>query len=97
LSALTLPTTPNSKPGSKPVSQSKPKAPDIPKDDDIENWCVICNEDATVRCLGCDGDLYCTECWKEGHLSADAALEDRKHKAVAFEKPDQKKKQQALA
>jgi len=34
-------------------------------------WCVICNEDASVRCLGCDGDLYCSACYKEFHVGED--------------------------
>jgi hypothetical protein len=38
-------------------------------DAEIETWCTICNDDATVRCLGCDGDLYCRGCWKEGGFS----------------------------
>lgn len=34
-------------------------------------WCVICTEDARIRCFGCDGDLYCANCFKECHDSFD--------------------------
>lgn len=53
-------------------------------DAEIESWCIICLADATVRCLGCAGDLYCNVCWKEGHTGPDAGYEERRHKAVAL-------------
>ncbi|KAM8719304.1 hypothetical protein ACLKA7_011937 [Drosophila subpalustris] len=30
-------------------------------------WCNICNEDAVFRCLGCDGELFCAQCYRECH------------------------------
>lgn len=54
-------------PSSKPKTVMK-KAQEV---DETEDWCCICNEDARVQCLGCDGDLYCQKCWNEGHLEMD--------------------------
>lgn len=62
-------------------------------DEEIDTWCIICSDDATLRCLGCDGDLYCTNCWMEGHRGEDAGLEERRHKAVQFVKGGGKKKE----
>jgi hypothetical protein len=48
---------------------SAPKAPE-PQDfkpDETEGWCCICNEDGSLICLGCDNDVYCLRCFKEGH------------------------------
>lgn len=61
-------------------------------DDDIDSWCIICNEDATLSCKGCDNDLYCTNCWLEGHKGPDAGADERKHKAVQYIKDMGKEK-----
>ena len=34
-------------------------------------WCIICSEDATLRCVSCDGDLYCKRCSRECHSDFD--------------------------
>ncbi|KAI9175969.1 Abscission/NoCut checkpoint regulator [Blastocladiella emersonii ATCC 22665] len=50
--------------GPGPASSSRP-ADDSDHDDEL--WCCICNDDATLQCHGCDGDLYCVQCFREGH------------------------------
>ena len=52
-------------------------------DSDDLPWCCICNEDATIQCFDCDGDLYCTRCFSEGHEQF--GLFD--HKYEPFEPP----------
>ena len=34
-------------------------------------WCELCNEDAQLRCIGCDSDLFCRRCWKETHQDSE--------------------------
>lgn len=55
-------------------------------DEEMETWCIICNDDATLVCLQCDGDLYCQRCWVEGHQGESAGFEERSHKAKRVEK-----------
>ncbi|KAI4245283.1 MAG: hypothetical protein LQ352_006620 [Teloschistes flavicans] len=62
-----------------PSSSSQPGKTRVHSDEEIDSWCVICCADAMVRCTGCAGDLYCWECWSEGHAGEDAAWEDRGH------------------
>lgn len=79
---LGLPAAPSFNPAAKPIRMSKPS--DLPKytDEDIDSWCCICNEDATIKCIGCDGDLYCADCWKEGHGTGPG--QERGHRAVEY-------------
>ena len=67
-------------------------------DDDVESWCTVCLEDATLRCLGCE-DVYCARCWHEMHVGPAAAFDDKTHKAVQFTRDggkEEKKKKVAL-
>jgi len=82
--SLGLPSAPTFKPTNKPINT-------VPKkftDDEIDAWCIICQDDATVKCLGCDGDLYCAICWKEGHMGPDVGLEEKTHKWTKYRKPN---------
>jgi ANCHR-like B-box zinc-binding domain len=81
---LGLPSAPTFKPLDKPVQGLMKKY----TDEEIESWCIICQDDATVKCLGCDGDLYCAKCWKEGHMGPDVGWEERRHKWTKFRKPN---------
>ncbi|KAG9230170.1 hypothetical protein BJ875DRAFT_165467 [Amylocarpus encephaloides] len=78
---LDLPSAPTSKPGAV-----------VPKDlfppEEIDSWCIICQDDATVKCMGCDGDLYCANCWKEGHMGPDVGYEEKTHKWTKYRKPN---------
>lgn len=91
LSLPSVPTTITSKPKASTAATKSTSTPGF-TDEDIETWCIICSDDATLRCTGCDGDLYCTNCWLEGHRGEDAGAEERTHKAVQFVKGGGKKK-----
>jgi hypothetical protein len=86
---LSLPSVPT---GVKSTTKSSTKPSVNPTDEEIDTWCIICNDDATLRCIGCDGDLYCANCWMEGHRGEDAGIEQRTHKAAQFVKGGGKKK-----
>lgn len=61
--------------------QAKSTGPDDYEPEELP-WCVICNDDASIRCRGCDDDLYCRSCFKEFHDGEDS----REHKPVSFSK-----------
>ncbi|KAF2278132.1 uncharacterized protein EI97DRAFT_354120, partial [Westerdykella ornata] len=79
---LTLPSVPTAF-KSKSQSHTLSNLPTF-TDEEIASWCCICNDDATLKCLGCDGDLYCRDCWMEGHRGEGAGWEERTHKAVVY-------------
>lgn len=58
-----------------------------PENGDTEElpWCLICNEDATIRCIGCDGDLFCASCFKEIHSDDEEYRQHRTKKYTAKE------------
>ena len=66
------PDTPDERPG-RDHGQGEPE--ELP-------WCVICNDDASVRCQDCGGDLYCGQCYKELHRDR----EERGHRTVGYRK-----------
>lgn len=71
----TFPSAPTTTPSTRKPTMQSPGF----SDKDIDSWCIICCANATVRCFGCDGDLYCWGCWREGHVGEDAGLEEKSH------------------
>ena len=47
--------------------------------EEIDSWCIICCANAAVKCFGCDNDLYCWGCWREGHVGEDVGLDEKRH------------------
>ncbi len=86
LDALGLPSAPTFRP-----EEHNPSSPSVKglrsnkyTDEDQKTWCVVCLEDATIRCVGCDNDAYCGRCWKEMHVGPSAGYDERGHQWVKF-------------
>lgn len=81
--AFGLPSAPTFHPEDRPVT-GVAKKPGY-SDEDMKTWCIVCLEDATVRCAGCDGDVYCARCWKDMHVGPAAGYDERGHRWEKFD------------
>ena len=75
LPSLDLPSAPTAAPSARKLASRQKGF----SDEEIDSWCIICCANATVRCYGCDKDLYCWSCWREGHVGEDVGLEEKSH------------------
>ncbi|XP_025103686.1 abscission/NoCut checkpoint regulator-like isoform X2 [Pomacea canaliculata] len=53
------------------------------EDPDELPYCCICTEDASIRCRDCDMDLYCAQCFRDGHK--ELGLTD--HRTIPYTPP----------
>ena len=79
LPSLNLPSTPTTAPSARKQNSKAKAKTESYTDEQIDSWCIICCANAAVQCFGCDGDLYCWGCWREGHVGPDVGLEEKKH------------------
>ncbi|KAL1852361.1 hypothetical protein Daus18300_012256 [Diaporthe australafricana] len=86
--ALGLPSAPTFRPeDNRPALKTRAGYTDA----DQKTWCIVCLEDGTIRCLGCDDDgvgednVYCARCWKEMHVGPSAGYDERGHAWERFD------------
>ena len=54
---------------------------DVNDDHEELPWCGICNDDADLRCLNCDRELFCRRCFRECHEEF-----EMKHRSEPFKR-----------
>ncbi|KXX80182.1 Abscission/NoCut checkpoint regulator [Madurella mycetomatis] len=85
LDAFGLPSVPTFRPQDRPTStNTKGLRSTKYTDEDQSTWCIACLDDATIRCVGCDNDVYCARCWREMHVGPSAGYDERGHQWVKF-------------
>ena len=82
-SSLSLPSVPVSSPLPS-VPRSQPSGQKRNASLAGENWCAVCLNDGTLRCIDCPSgeDVYCLACWRAMHMDPDEA----DHRVVTFAK-----------
>lgn len=80
LTALNLPSVPADAPVS---AKTKAKR----SDDSVPDCCCICYDNATTKCLDCEGDqLFCVRCWWEMHMEDGSSGELQRHRSVKYQR-----------
>lgn len=81
LTALNLPSVPSETPGSAKAKGARRG------DDSAPDCCCICYDNATTKCLDCEGDqLFCVRCWWEMHMEDGSDWELQRHRSVKYQR-----------
>ncbi|KAF7257158.1 hypothetical protein EG68_05673 [Paragonimus skrjabini miyazakii] len=54
--------------------------PGVQSTEDELPWCCICNRNAQLRCVDCDGDLFCQSCYRRTHQGRDM----KRHQTISY-------------
>jgi hypothetical protein len=80
-----IPAAPSNRPARvpKPAANTKHSSTkaSLSSEQDDDKWCCLCNDDATIVCAQCDGDLFCKRCAREAHTQ-DLEIADHHYRAL---------------